>query len=72
MNNKYKVEEIIEAINSFLGKEENTLKLVDEIIDSKKKTLKLVTEAKSSKKKLKNIPENTEKIILQAEKYLKK
>ena len=34
--------------------------------------LKLVNEIKDSKEKLSDIPQSTEKIILQAEKYLKK
>ena len=58
MNNKYKVKEIIAAVDLLLGEKENKLKLLNEV--------------KDSKKKLDNIPQNTEKIILQAEKYLKK
>ena len=58
MNNKYKVKEIISAVDLLLGTEESKLKLVNEI--------------KDSKEKLSDIPQSTEKIILQAEKYLKK
>jgi len=58
MNNKYKVKEIIAAVDLLLGEKENKLKLLNEV--------------KDSKKKLDDIPQNTEKIILQAEKYLKK
>ena len=72
MNNKYKVKDIIAAIDSLLGTEEKTLKLTNEVANPKVEVLKLVNEIKDSKKKLANIPENTEKIILQAEKYLKK
>tara|TARA_B100000959_G_C14987109_1_gene626120 strand:- start:2627 stop:2845 length:219 start_codon:yes stop_codon:yes gene_type:complete len=72
MNNKYKVKEIIAAIDSFLKIEEKTLKLTNEVGGPKAEVLKLVNEIKDSKEKLDNIPKNTEKIILQAEKYLKK
>tara|TARA_B100002051_G_C16689611_1_gene614697 strand:- start:400 stop:618 length:219 start_codon:yes stop_codon:yes gene_type:complete len=72
MNQKYKVKDIIAAIDSLLGTEEKTLKLTNEARDSKLKSLKLTNEIKHSKEKLENIPENTEKIISQAEKYLKK
>ena len=72
MNNKYKVKDIIAAIDSLLGTEEKTLKLTNEVGNPKGEVLKLVNQIKDSKKKLDNIPENTEKIILQAEKYLKK
>tara|TARA_B100001996_G_scaffold355555_1_gene318226 strand:+ start:347 stop:565 length:219 start_codon:yes stop_codon:yes gene_type:complete len=72
MNNRYKVREIIAAIDSFLGNDEKKLRLIDEVNDSKTKALKLVNEIKDSKKKIEDIPKNTEKIILQAEKYLKR
>jgi len=72
MNNKYKVKEIIAAIDSFLKIKEKTLKLTNEVGGPKAEVLKLVNEIKDSKEKLDNIPKNTEKIILQAEKYLKK
>jgi len=72
MHKKYKVKEIITAIDSFLGNNEKTLSLVNEVNDSKTKVLKLVNEIKHSKKNTDNIPKNTEKIILQAEKYLKR
>jgi len=55
-----------------LGTEENKLKLINQIKNSEEKKLKLVNEVKDSKEKLSNIPQSTEKIILQAEKYLKK
>ena len=38
----------------------------------KKKVLRLENEINNSKIKMDNIPKSTEKIILQAEKYLKK
>ena len=58
MNNRYKVKEIIAAVDLLLGEKENKLKLLNEV--------------KDSIKKLDDIPQNTEKIILQAEKHLKK
>ena len=72
MNNRYKVKEIIAAVNLLLEEKEGKLKLVNEVRNPKEKKLRLVKEVKVSKKKLDNIPKNTEKIILQAERYLKK
>ena len=40
MNQKYKVKDIIAAIDSLLGTEEKTLKLTNEARDSKLKSLK--------------------------------
>ena len=67
MNKKYPVKEILNAVNLLLKEEEKVLLLKDE-----EKVLKLENEINNSKKKMNNIPKNTEKIILQAEKYLKK
>ena len=67
MNKKYPVKEILNAVNLLLREEEKVLLLKDE-----EKVLKLENEINNSKKKMDKIPKNTEKIILQAEKYLKK
>ena len=67
MNKKYPVKEILNAINLLLKEEEKVLLLKDE-----EKVLKLENEINNSKRKMDNIPKSTEKIILQAEKYLKK
>jgi hypothetical protein len=67
MNKKYPVKEILNAINLLLKEEEKVLLLKDE-----EKVLKLENEISNSKRKMDNIPKSTEKIILQAEKYLKK
>jgi len=67
MNKKYPVKEILNAVNLLLKEEEKVLLLKDE-----ERVLKLENEINNSKKKMNNIPKNTEKIILQAEKYLKK
>jgi len=72
MNNRYEVKEIIAAVNLLLEEKEGKLKLVNEVRNPNEKKLRLVKEVKVSKKKLDNIPKNTEKIILQAERYLKK
>tara|TARA_B100001123_G_C14977607_1_gene894249 strand:- start:34 stop:252 length:219 start_codon:yes stop_codon:yes gene_type:complete len=72
MNNKYRVKDIIEAIDSFLEDEKKTLKLVNQIESPKTEVLKLVNEIEDTEKKVNKIPKDTEKIILQAEKYLKK
>tara|TARA_B100001123_G_C15302476_1_gene1021511 strand:- start:1325 stop:1561 length:237 start_codon:yes stop_codon:yes gene_type:complete len=78
MNNKYEVRDILEAIDSLLSNNEKILKLEDEVEkplvlkNNNEKPLKLTREIKSSRIKLQDIPKNTEKIILQAEKHLKR
>ena len=67
MNKKYPIREILNAVNLLLKEEEKVLLLKDE-----EKVLKLESEINNSKRKMDNIPKSTEKIILQAEKYLKK
>ena len=67
MNKKYPVKEILNAVNLLLKEEEKVLLLKDE-----EKVLRLENEINNSKRKMDNVPKNTEKIILQAEKYLKK
>jgi hypothetical protein len=67
MNKKYPVKEILNAVNLLLKEEEKVLLLKNE-----EKILKLENEINNSKRKMDNIPKSTEKIILQAEKYLKK
>ena len=67
MNEKYPVKEILNAVNLLLKEEEKVLLLKHE-----EKVLKLESEINNSKRKINNIPKSTEKIILQAEKYLKK
>ena len=67
MNKKYPVKEILNAVNLLLKEKEKILLLKDE-----EKVLRLENEINNSKRKMNNIPKSTEKIILQAEKYLKK
>ena len=67
MNKKYPVKEILNAVNLLLKEKEEILLLKNE-----EKVLKLENEINNSKRKMDYIPKNTEKIILQAEKYLKK
>ena len=66
MNNKYNTKDIIEAINLILYK-----KKINEV-EKKISPLKLTNQVKETNKVLGKIPKDTEKIILQAEKYLKK
>ncbi len=69
MTNKYKIQDILEAVNTILNNsEEKPLKLTKEL----KEPLKLTNQIKDYKIKLDGVPKDTEKIILQAEKYLKK
>ena len=66
MKNKYKINEILDAVNIILNHKDKT-------IEKKKETvLKLVNEIKENKVNLDEIPKTTENIIAQAEKYLKK
>ena len=69
MGNNYEIKDILSAVDILLNSEEKKIpKLAAQI----EKPLLLKNEAKNSKKELDTIPKNTEKIILQAEKYLKK
>ena len=69
MNNNYKIKDILSAIDALLdNKEKKTLELVDQV----EKPLILKNESKILAKKVDSVPKSTEKIILQAEKYLKK
>tara|TARA_Y100001970_G_scaffold57036_1_gene72286 strand:+ start:2609 stop:2824 length:216 start_codon:yes stop_codon:yes gene_type:complete len=71
MNNKFEINEILEAVDIFLDKKKD--KQVKFINESKsEKPLKLVNEIQPIEKKIEKIPNDTEKIILDAEKYLKK
>ena len=67
MNKTYPVKEILNAVNLLIKEKEKILLLKDE-----EKVLKLENEINNSNIKMDNIPKSTEKIILQAEKYLKK
>jgi len=72
MSNKYEIKDILSAVNALLKNEKKTPYLLDKIKPSNEKKLKLINEVRNTKVKPSNIPESTEKIILQAEKYLKK
>ena len=66
MKNKYKINEILDAVNIILNHK-------DKMTEKKKETvLRLVDEIKENKVTLDEIPKTTENIIAQAEKYLKK
>ena len=66
MKNKYKIDEILDAVNVILNQK-------DKLTEKKKETvLRLVDEIKENKVNLDEIPKTTENIIAQAEKYLKK
>ena len=79
MTEKYKMLDILTAVNTLLkNKKEEPLILEDKkeepliLEDKSEKPLKLTDRVKNLKKELHNVPKDTEKIILQAEKYLKK
>ena len=66
MKNKYKINEILDAVNVILNNK-------DKMKEKKKETvLRLIDEIKENKVNLDEIPKTTENIIAQAEKYLKK
>ena len=66
MKNKYKIDEILDAVNIILDQKN---KIKDE---NKETILRLVDEIKQNEAKFDEIPKTTENIIVQAEKYLKK
>ena len=66
MKNKYKINEILDAVNVILNQKDNVTEKKDEA------ALRLVDEIKENKVDFDKIPKTTENIIAQAEKYLKK
>ena len=66
MKNKYKVNEILDAVNVILNQKDNITEKKEETV------LRLVDEIKENKVDFDKIPKTTENIIAQAEKYLKK
>ena len=66
MKNKYKVNEILDAVNVILNQKDNVTEKKEETV------LRLVDEIKENKVDFDKIPKTTENIIAQAEKYLKK
>ncbi len=66
MKNKYKINEILDAVNVILNQKDNITEKKEETV------LRLVDEIKENKVDFDKIPKTTENIIAQAEKYLKK
>ena len=66
MKNKYKINEILDAVNVILNQKDNVSEKKEETV------LRLVDEIKENKVDFDKIPKTTENIIAQAEKYLKK
>ena len=66
MKNKYKINEILDAVNVILNQKDNVTEKKGETV------LRLVDEIKENKVDFDKIPKTTENIIAQAEKYLKK
>ena len=66
MKNKYKINEILDAVNVILNQKDNVTEKKEETV------LRLVDEIEENKANLDKIPQTTESIIAQAEKYLKK
>ena len=66
MKNKYKINEILDAVNVILNQKDNVTEKKEETV------LRLVDEIKENKVDFDKIPKTTENIISQAEKYLKK
>ena len=66
MKNKYKINEILDAVNVILNQKDNVTEKKEETV------LRLVDEIKENKVDFDKIPKTTENIIVQAEKYLKK
>ena len=78
MTDKYKMQDILEAVDTLLNdnNKEKLLILEDKeplmLKDKEEEPLKLMDQVENLKTQLDNVPKDTEKIILQAEKYLKK
>ena len=70
MTDKYKMQDILEAVDTLLN-DNNKEKLLI-LKDKEEEPLKLMDQVENLKTELHNMPKDTEKIILQAEKYLKK
>tara|TARA_B100001758_G_C18273084_1_gene537435 strand:+ start:28 stop:228 length:201 start_codon:yes stop_codon:yes gene_type:complete len=66
MKNKYKINEILDAVNVILNQKDNVTEKKEETV------LRLVDEIKENKVDFDKVPKTTENIIAQAEKYLKK
>ena len=66
MKNKYKINEILDAVNVILNQKDKSTER------KKESALRLVDEIKENKVNSDEIPKTTENIIAQAEKYLKK
>ena len=66
MKNKYKINEILDAVNVILNQKDNVTEKKEETV------FRLVDEIKENKVDFDKIPKTTENIISQAEKYLKK
>ena len=66
MKNKYKINEILDAVNVILNQKDKSTER------KKESALRLVDEIKENKMNFDEIPKTTENIIAQAEKYLKK
>ncbi len=66
MKNKYKINEILDAVNVILNQKDNVTEKKEETV------LRLTDEIKENKVDFDKIPKTTENIIAQAEKYLKK
>ena len=66
MKNKYKINEILDAVNVILNQKDNVTAKKEETV------LRLIDEIKENKVEFDKIPKTTENIIAQAEKYLKK
>jgi len=69
MTEKYKIPDILEAVSTLLNNNKERPLILKE---NKKRPLKLTNQVRNPKTELNNVPKDTEKIILQAEKYLKK
>ena len=70
MNKKYESQEILEAVNMLLKSGSNKKSIV--LKEDEEKPLELRNEVKNYESQKNSVPKNTEKIIIQAEKFLKK
>ncbi len=68
MNNRYEVKDILAAVEEILNKSSKKSYKKNKSINEK--PLELKNEIKNQRQTLENIPKDTEKIILEAEKFI--
>lgn len=69
MNNKFEIQDILVAVDEILNNKKTSTK---KIFNNKENKVLILNDEVKTKKNKDDIPSDTEKIILEAEKFLKK